>query len=150
MKKLIIILLILNFINYYEIKVNHNENLSNQIIIDKINLSQEIYSYKESNVDENIIYLKESVLENNFYILAAHSGNSSISYFKNLDKLQIGDEINLIFNNKNMNFIIEEIYYVKKTGKIILPVGLKNTLYLTTCDKYNNERQLIIKSVKKM
>lgn len=151
MKKLIIILLILNFTNYFEIRNNdYRENLLNQITINKINLSREIYSYKESNVNKNIIYLRESDISNNFYILAAHSGNSNISYFKDLNKLVLGDEIQLIFNNKKMTFNVEEIYFVKKTGKIILPVGLNDTLYLTTCDKYNNDRQLIIKSVKKV
>ena len=55
-----------------------------------------------------------------------------------------------VFNNKNIDFIVEEIYYVEKTGKIILPVNLKDTLYLTTCDKYNDKYQLIVKSVKKV
>ena len=89
-------------------------------------------------------------IKNNFYILAAHSGNSKIAYFTNIYKLKKGDELNLVFNNKNIDFIVEEIYYVEKTGKIILPVNLKDTLYLTTCDKFNDKYQLIVKSVKKV
>jgi len=148
MKKLIIILCILNFTNYF--KISYNEDMHNQIIINRINLNEEIYSYEESTVDKNIIHLKESNIKKDLYILAAHSGNSKISYFKNLDKLKIGDKIIVIFDNKKIGFIVDKIYYVKKTGKIILPVDSKDTLYLTTCDKYDKNRQLIVKSVKKV
>lgn len=148
MKKMIIILCILNFTNYF--KIDYDEKISNHIIIDKIKLKEEIYSYQESSVDKNIIYLKESEIENDFYILAAHSGNSNISYFKNLDKLNIGDEIIMVINNKKNTFILEKIYFVRKTGKIILPVDSKNVLYLTTCDKYDKNKQLIAKCVKKV
>lgn len=148
MKKMIIILCILNFTNYF--KIDYDKKISNHIIIDKIKLNEEIYSYEESSVDKNIIYLKESEIENDFYILAAHSGNSNISYFKNLDKLNIGDEIIMVINNEKNTFILEKIYFVRKTGKIILPVDSKNVLYLTTCDKYDRNKQLIIKCVKKV
>ena len=148
MKK--IFFLIITFIilctNYYNEKVD----VMNNIIIKKINLNQNFYSYKESSVDEGIIYLKESDFNNNFYILAAHSGNSHISYFKNIHKLNINDEIILKTNNTINTFIIKEKYYVKKNGKIIVKKNLKDTLYLTTCDKYNKNRQLVIKSVKKV
>ena len=142
----LIIAFILSITNYSNEKIIN----TNYILINKINLKQEFLSYKESSIDSGIIYLKESDFNNDFYILAAHSGNSNISYFKNIHKLDNGDEIILNINSKNVPFIVSEKYYVKKTGKIVLEKNIKNTLYLTTCDKYNKERQLIIKSVKKM
>ena len=122
----------------------------NKIVIEKIDLNQDIYSYNESSVDENIIYLKETNVKKDFFILAAHSGNSNISYFRNLNKLKINDELKIIFNNRSLKFKVDNIYYVRKTGKIILPVDSKDVLYLTTCDKYNKNKQLIVKCVKKM
>jgi LPXTG-site transpeptidase (sortase) family protein len=152
MKKiiLIIIVFILTFTNYYKVYKTDNIDNINLISIDKINLEQNVFSYKESNVNKNIIYLKESNLENNFYILAAHSGNSKIAYFKNLYKLEKNDIVNLVINNKKLNFIVEDIYYVKKNGNIAVPKNLKNVLYLTTCDRFNNKRQLVIKCVNKV
>ena len=152
MKKilLIIISIILSFTNYYEENIQDNKSSSNSIYIEKINLDQNFFSYKDSNVDNGIIYLKESDFNRNFYILAAHSGNASISYFKNIHRLKKGDLIILNISNKKIKFIVSEKYYVKKNGKIILKKNLSNTLYLTTCDKYNNSRQLIIKSVNKV
>ena len=123
MKKIIFVILILTFTNYYEVnnfkEINCEEN---KIIIKSINLKQNFKSYVNSNVNEGIIFLKESDFANDFYILAAHSGTSKIAYFKNLYKLHKNDEIILIVNNKLKKFYVNEIKYVNKTGRIILPV----------------------------
>ena len=152
MKKMIlfIVSVAMIFINYYEIKV---ENMDiklfhpDEIIIPKINLDQNFYSYKERSVDSGIIYLKESDFTKDFYILAAHSGSADISYFKNINKLEKGDEIELNVSNKTLKYYVEDKYYTKKNGSINVK-NEDNILYLTTCDKYNNKRQLIIKCVK--
>lgn len=151
MKKVIIILLVLTFTNYYK-RNELNEVLwqENKIIIEKINLEQNFKSYENSSVDEGIIFLKESNFDNDFYILAAHSGNSKISYFKSLYKLVLNDKVMLVVSNKVKEFTVKEIKYVNKTGRIILPVGSTNTLYLTTCDKFDKNKQIIIKCVNKV
>lgn len=150
MKKIIFVILILTFTNYYEVnnfkEINCEEN---KIIIKSINLKQNFKSYVNSNVNEGIIFLKESDFANDFYILAAHSGTSKIAYFKNLYKLHKNDEIILIVNNKLKKFYVNEIKYVNKTGRIILPVDNKNILYLTTCDKFDKTKQIVIKCVNK-
>ena len=152
MRKIIIIvvLFLLNFTNYYKVNIIMDNYKEDFILIDKINLQQNIASYKNSTVDENIIFLKESNFDKDFYILAAHSGNSKTAYFKNIYKLNKNDDILLFINGKNLKFKVEKIYYVKKTGNIILPVDSEDTLYLTTCDKSNKRQQLIIKCVKTM
>lgn len=149
MKKIIIIFLILTFTNYYKVNNVKEVSYNDEIIIEKIDLRQNIKSYKDSDVNHNIIYLKESNFANNFYILAAHSGNSNIAYFKNLYKLKNGDEIVLNINNNKQLYYVKKIEYINKTGTIILPSNSKNTLYLTTCDKFNKNRQLLIKCVNK-
>lgn len=156
MKKfiLLVVLISLTFTNYYSIS-SSTDNVElfyhDKIIISNIKLEQNIYSYKNTTVDKNIIYLKESNPLNDFYILAAHSGNSSVAYFKNIYKLNKDDNITLIMNNKIMTYKVEKMYYVEKVGNIkIFKNDAKDTLYLTTCDKFNNKRQLVIKCVKKM
>ena len=153
MKKIIYIFILafinINFIYFYKTDkiIDNVIKDDNSIIIPAINLYTNFYSYKEKTVDEGIIYLKESNLKNNFIILAAHSGNSSISYFKSLYKLNYGD---LIIVNNN-SYIVNEIKYIKKNGKILLPKKEnKHVLYLTTCDKFNKNRQLIIKCIEKL
>ena len=137
-----IMLISTNYYQLFDCKVTNN---TNYIEINKLRLEEEIKSYKESSVDKNIIYLKESNFDNNFYILAAHSGNSKIAYFKNLYKLHDGDIIKLSINNKRLTFKVSDTYYVRKTGKIKLEKNMKDTLVLTTCDRFNNSRQLVVK-----
>ena len=148
MKKIIlcVISMIFSCTSYFNVNNNDIKN-TNYIIIDKVFLNQEIKSYNESNVDHDIIYLKETNFNNNFYILAAHSGNSKIAYFKNLYKLKKNDKVILNINNKKMVFKVNKIYYQEKTGKIHLKKNINNTLILTTCDRFNQKRQLIIECI---
>ena len=73
-----------------------------KLIINKINLNRNIYSInsKLNNVDKNVTILKDSIepqYKNSILFIAAHSGNDTISYFNDLDRLKIGDEIILIY-----------------------------------------------------
>ena len=76
------------------------------IKIPTINLEKGIVG-KESqynNIDYGIQVLEESDMpdvENGDCILAAHSGNSNVSYFKNLDKININDIVQILYNQKN-------------------------------------------------
>ena len=154
MKKIILIIIcsIMCFINYYRIEVNNiciKTVYPDEIIIPKIDLDQNFFAYYETNIDNGIIYLKESDFNTDFYILAAHSGNADISYFKNINKLEKGDKIYLNARGKKLIFDVDKKYYVRKNGIINLNKD-NNLLYLTTCDKHNNNRQLVIKCVKKV
>ena len=157
MKKFIILIILVVeiFINYYKFNIPVNDNTiinyHNQIIIDSINLKQNIFDYRSSNVDENIIILKESDIDNNFIILASHSGNSIISYFKKIDKLNSNDKVMIIINNKKVEYKVLKKEYQSKNGFIrINKNNTSNYLYLTTCDKLNNNRQLVVICVNNM
>ena len=81
---------------------------------------------------------------NGCFILAAHSGNASISYFKNLDKLSVGDSISLDYANNTYNYKIVNIYEVEKTGKVKIEREYdKTTLVLITC-KHNTNKQIVL------
>ena len=82
--------------------------------IPKINLIRGLVSpdSKYNNVDYNIQIIDGSDMPNvtnGCFILAAHSGNASISYFKNLDKLSVGDSISLDYANNTYNYKIVNI-----------------------------------------
>ncbi len=46
-------------------------------------------------------------------ILASHSGTADISYFNNLDKLKISDEVLILYNGKTYQYKIVNIYDYK-------------------------------------
>ena len=100
-----------------------------------------------NNVKYNVEILKDSASpeeQNGNVILAAHSGNARISYFRNLDKLVLGDDISLEYKSKIYKYKIVDIYLIDKTGTAeIIRNKNKNTLTLITC-KHNTNKQIII------
>lgn len=134
-------------------EVKAEENIDKELYlailkIDKINLERGIYSInsKNNNVNKNIQLLKESNLPdetNGNVILAAHSGNSYKAYFKNLVKLNNGDEAKIIYNGKTYIYNLYKFYEVEKTGKVEISRNInKQTLTLITC-KHNTNKQIV-------
>lgn len=77
-------------------------------------------------------------------ILAAHSGNSSVSYFNKLYLLNIGDLVYIEYNNIKYTYKIVNIYNVAKTGQAEIKRNKDvNTLTLITCTKDNKTTQTI-------
>ena len=116
--------------------------------IEKINLIRGFYSKdsKNNNVNQNIKLLKESNMpeeENGNIILAGHSGNSYVSFFKRLSDLSNGDEAKIYYREKTYIYSLVNNYEVEKTGSIhITKDNSKNTLNLITC-KHNTNKQLV-------
>ena len=135
-----------------EVKEEKQEEKINYIAvlkIPKIKLVRGLvdrYSYL-NNVKYNVEILKDSASpeeQNGNVILAAHSGNARISYFRNLDKLVLGDDISLEYKSKIYKYKIVDIYLIDKTGTAeIIRNKNKNTLTLITC-KHNTNKQIII------
>ena len=77
-------------------------------------------------------------------ILAGHSGNSSISYFRKLHKLQNDDMVSIVYNNKEYKYKMVNSYEIEKTGYAhIVRNAEKSTLTLITC-KSNSNKQIVI------
>lgn len=103
---------------------------------------------KYNNIDYGIKILKESdspdVINGNV-ILAAHSGTADISYFNNLDKLKINDEVLILYNGKTYQYKIVNIYDIDKTGKAkINRNNNKSTITLITCRNGTNKQIVLI------
>lgn len=100
-----------------------------------------------NNVKYNVEILKDSASpeeQNGNVILAAHSGNARISYFRNLDKLVLGDDISLEYKSKIYKYKIVDIYLIDKTGTAeIIRNKNKSTLTLITC-KHNSNKQIVV------
>lgn len=117
--------------------------------IPKINLKKGFVDIdsKYNTVSRNVQIVKGSsypdVSYGNF-ILAAHSGNSYLAYFKNLYKLELGDIASITYKNHYYTYKIVNIYQQEKTGQVaIYRDTSKNCLTLITCTKDNKTKQTI-------
>ena len=117
--------------------------------IPKVNLERGFYDKGSSlnNVDYNILFHSNSDYPdklNGNVILASHSGTSSISYFKNLYKLELGDEASINYKNTTYTYKVVNIYKEEKDGTIaIYRKKEKSTLTLITCTKNDNTKQTV-------
>ena len=116
--------------------------------INKINLVRGLVDESSylNNVRYNIQIIKGSnmpdVVGGNL-ILAAHSGNVRVSYFRNLNKLKIGDEASVDYKDKTYKYKVVNIYDVNKNGKVEIKRNLsKTTLTLITC-RHNTDKQIV-------
>lgn len=119
------------------------------IKIPKINLEKGLYAKDSSlnNVNKNIQILKESsypdVATGNF-ILAGHSGNGRVSYFRKLDKLNRDDEVSIFYGGSEYKYKVVNIYDIEKTGTAnIVRNAEKTTLTLITC-RHNTNKQIVV------
>lgn len=79
------------------------------------------------------------------FILYAHSGNSSIAYFKHLINVNIDDDIYVYFNGTKYHYIIFDKYDIEKTGKAVFKRPLNNNyITLITCNQNRNGYQIIL------
>lgn len=119
------------------------------IDISKINLYKGFYN-KDSNLNNvkfNLYVLPESNYpdtESGNLIIAGHSGNYNNSYFANLYKLVVGDNITIHYKDSEYIYKISKIYYEEKTGSVrIFRDKSKTTLTLITCTKDDDNHQTI-------
>jgi len=150
-----------NFYNLYNSNFSKNTTKSETtnyiayLKIPKINLIGGLLdkSSEFNTVDKNIQIIKESDMpdiEKSNLILAAHSGNSNISFFKDLDNLTLDDTIYLEYNNKQYEYKITNYYIVEKTGFVnIIRNQNKTVLTLITCLEGSNKQIVIISELYK-
>ena len=134
-----------------------NTNIDNYILvldIPKLNLMRGIYDKDstENDVNRNVKILKESNMPdkiNGNLILVAHSGTSSVSYFKNLHKLSTNDIAYIHYMGKVYTYKLVNTYDIEKTGEAtIIRNSSKNTLTLITCRRNTNKQTVFIFELK--
>ena len=129
--------------------VQRNYDYIGILEIPKVNLKQGFLDIdsKYNDVDYNITVVQTSTfpdVEKGNFILASHSGNSYISYFKNLYKLEIGDEAYIYYNSIKYSYKIVNIYNVEKTGQVAIYRNSDATcLTLITCTKNSDHEQTV-------
>ena len=102
---------------------------------------------KYNDVEKNIYLVKEAdypFLEKGNLIIAGHSGSGWKAFFNDLYKLEVGNEINVTYNDVKYTYIIKDIYKQKKTGTIAIYRDYnKTTLTLVTCTNNDEENQTV-------
>lgn len=145
-------LLTYNYLYNKNSKSNKKQYIS-ILEIPSINFKRGLYKKKspESELSKNIIFLDESDMpdkKNSKVIIVGHSGAPSNAYFKNLYRLKLKDDIILYYKNKQYDYIVTDIYEIKKNGTLALESNKSNkTLTLVTCK--GMDRQLVIVSTLK-
>lgn len=142
--------------NQSEVKINKTIDYMAILEIPIINLKKGLVDINSSsnNVNKNIYILKESTFpkenEDSHIILAAHSGNSSISYFKNIIKLNINDRINLYYQNNLYKYDVIKKYEIEKTGKLNIDLTNNSDLTLVSCISNTNKQIVILAELKQV
>lgn len=123
----------------------------NMIIeIPKINLKKGLFHPDSinNNVDKNILVLKQSQMpdiKNTQLILAGHSGNSEVSYFRKISQLSINDIIYIYYKEQKYLYQIYSINEVNKTGYLTIEKDLSyNKITLITCKPKTKDKQLVV------
>lgn len=132
-----------------EEKKTSNYNYIGVLEIPKINIKRGFLNIndKGNNVNKNLQVIKGSDMpdvKNGNLIIAAHSGNSYISYFKNLHKLSNDDVAYVYFNNIKYTYKVAGKYDAEKNGKVTIHRdNKKNTLTLITCSQTDKTKQIV-------
>lgn len=117
--------------------------------IPNISLKRGFYGLdsRYNNIKYNVTLVEGSSLPDVYQgnlILMAHSGDSYISFFAYLYKLNIGDDCYVTYNGNGYHYVIVDIYEVEKNGVVsIRRDRSKNTLTLITCTKDNDSSQTV-------
>jgi len=103
---------------------------------------------KRNNVKYNIQIIKPSDMpniENGNLILAGHSGTGYNAFFKDLDKLQIGDYSHIYYKNEKYTYHVVNIYEVEKNGTVLIKRNTEKTvLTMITCSETDKTKQIVI------
>lgn len=115
--------------------------------IDSIGLSVGFYSPNSwrNNVKYGLQILENSTMPNKKgqLIIASHTGNSSVSYFKNLKKLKEGQIAKVYYLNKIYYYEYVKMDIQEKNGHLKIEKNNAYPLVLITCTKAGGKTQSI-------
>lgn len=126
-------------VSSFKSKDNNLDVYSGVLEIPSINLLNGFYdlSSKFNSVSNGLEVLSGSVFPGGDYSLvmfASHSGNSKVSFFKNLISVKTGDKVNLYYKGNKYVYTITECDISRKNGFIkVRSFDFKNVIVLTTC-----------------
>ncbi len=126
---------------------SNNENFIGILDIPKINLQRGFYSLESSKntVDIGLEVIKGSQMpdvENSELVIAGHSGNGYLAFFKELDKIEKGNLIYITYQGYKYTYKLKSTTITDKNGEIeIEKEEDSQTLILTTCNPENRDKE---------
>lgn len=129
--------------------VNERYNYIGYLSIPDINLRRGFVDInsKYNSVGYNVTQIKGSKLpnvKNGNLILAAHRGNSPVSYFDKLYKLKMGAKATITYQDKDYKYKLVDQYTVPKNGTINVVRNANATvLTLITCTRNDKKTQTV-------
>ena len=102
---------------------------------------------KYNTVNKNVQVVETSTypdVDKGNFIIAGHSGNAWKSFFRDLHKVEIGDQAYVSYKGKKYEYTIKNIYKQQKTGKLAIYRNYdKTTLTLITCTNNDSTTQTV-------
>lgn len=126
------------------------DNYIGVLEIPKINLKKGIVdkTSASNNVNKNIYTLRETALPdeqiNSHIILAGHSGNSYVSFFRNLKKLDMKDKVYFYYKGVKYIYEVSNKYEIEKTGTTELKQTNISDITLITCISGTNKQVVYV------
>lgn len=126
------------------------DNYIGVLEIPKINLKKGIVdkTSASNNVNKNIYTLKKTTLPdeqiNSHIILAGHSGNSYVSFFRNLKKLDMKDKVYFYYKGVKYIYEVSNKYEIEKTGTTELKQTNISDITLITCISGTNKQVVYV------
>ncbi len=119
------------------------------IKIPKLYIDNKIFNFESSlnNIDKNVIILKGSSMpdKNGVLLIGAHSGTGKYAYFKNLNKININDVVEIKYNNKIYKYKVVKKYLDEKDGSISFNNSNNSRkLILYTCNPNDKKNFLVV------
>jgi len=100
-----------------------------------------------NHVDSNITIISPSSMpdvEKGNLIIAGHSGTGYLAFFRNLYKLELGQEASVTYQQQRYTYRLANIYNEEKNGFVSIRRNVnKKTLTLITCTKDSDTMQTI-------
>ena len=119
-----------------------SEKIFGRLLIEKINLDYMVLNeYTEENLKTLLCRLNGDNISENITIIGHNYEDGT--FFSNLNKLDINDEIKLIINNKEYMFFVYKIYEVFEYDLEPLKQNGYSEITLITCNNINKKRYII-------
>ena len=132
-----------------KVTVDSRDNYIGYLEVPDVNIKRGFVSLdsKYNSVGYNVMLIKGSTMpdvKNGNLILAAHRGNSSVSFFNDLYKLDRRDKAIVTYNGKKYTYELVTSYEENKDGKLTIKRNADvNTLTLITCTRKNKKTQTV-------
>lgn len=131
-------------------KIKNKEQYVGILQIPSINLQKGFYKIgsRKNTVNYGLEIISGSRMpneKNSELVLAGHSGNGYLAFFKELDKVEKGSLIYVYYDEIKYTYKLEETTITNKDGEIKIEKDANSqTLILTTCNPDNRDKEQLI------